>query len=140
MNKVIILAVLFLNYAVAHDHENEIKADAMIKMNDQCGDQSNLPKETRLFNKIKWKTASEQNNFGYEIYRADTEEGDYSVITEDVIEGAGTTSDESNYEYKDDSIDPCKQYYYYVESISTDGVREAFTPKFPSKIKIHPEK
>lgn len=133
---------LIFNSLVVDSHEESqtpVKKPEL-KMNDQCGDQSHLPKEVRLFNKIKWKTASELNNFGYEIYRSDTEEGDYEVVTEDVIEGAGTTTDESNYEFRDDTIDPCKKYYYYVESISTDGVREAFTPKFPSKIKVHPKK
>ncbi len=108
-------------------------------MNDQCGDQSAVPKDQRQFNNIKWKTASEQDNFGYDIYRADSEDGEYDIINEDTIEGAGTTGNATSYAYKDDSIDPCKQYYYYIESISMDGEREAFTPKFPSKIKIQPK-
>jgi hypothetical protein len=133
MNKLIIFLLFFV--------ANTIQAEEAkpVKMNDQCGDQSHLPKEQRLFNKIKWKTASEQDNFGYEIFRSDTEDGEYVVVTEEMMEGAGTTSDESYYEFRDDTIDPCKRYYYYVESISTDGVREAFTPKFRSKYKIQPE-
>jgi hypothetical protein len=107
-----------------------------INMNDQCGDQSGVAQESRLFNKIKWKTASEQDNFGYDIYRGDSKEGEYTLINEDSIEGAGTTGDTSSYEYHDDSIDPCKRYYYYIESISMDGHREAFTPKFQSKLKL----
>jgi len=110
------------------------------KLNDQCGDQTNVPKELRQFNRIKWKTASEQDNFGYEIFRSETEDGEFVVVNEDLIEGAGTTPDESFYDFKDDTIDPCKQYYYYVESISTEGVREAFTPKFRSKLKVTPKK
>lgn len=112
------------------------QVNAEVKMNDQCGEQSKVAKESRLFNNLKWKTASEQDNFGYDIYRANTEEGEYEVVNEDIIEGAGTTSDSTKYEFHDDTIDPCKQYYYYIESISMDGVREAFTPKFPSKIKL----
>ena len=89
-----------------------------------------------MFNKIKWKTASEQDNFGYDIYRADTKEGTYKIVNEDTLEGAGTTEVTTSYLFQDDSIDPCKQYYYYIESISMDGVREAFTPKFQSKLKL----
>ena len=131
MNKALLL-VLF-SFTVQAEKANPVK------MNDQCGDQSHLPKEQRLFNNIKWKTASEQDNFGYEIFRSETEEGEFVVVNEDLIEGAGTTSDESFYEFKDDTIDPCKRYYYYVESISTEGDREAFTPKFRSKYKIQPK-
>jgi len=116
-----------------------VNVNAETKMNDQCGLQTDVPKESRLSNNIKWKTASEQENFGYDIYRADSEDGEYKIINEDTLEGAGTTVNESVYEFKDDSIDPCKIYYYYVESIAMDGTREAFTPKFPSKRKIEPK-
>lgn len=116
-----------------------VNVNAEIKMNDQCGIQSEVAKESRLFNRIKWKTASEQENFGYDIYRSDTEEGEYQIVNEDTLEGAGTTVDESNYEFKDDNIDPCKIYYYYIESIAMNGTREEFTPKFPSKRKIEPK-
>lgn len=114
-------------------------AEEATKLNDQCGDQSSISEELRQFNRIKWKTASEQDNFGYEIFRSETEDGEFIVVNEDLIEGAGTTPDESFYDFKDTSIDPCKRYYYYVESISTDGVREAFTPKFRSKYKVQPK-
>lgn len=123
------LVLIFISFNVfAHE-----------KMNDQCGEQSKIVKEQRLFNKIKWTTASELNNFGYDIYRADTKEGEYSVINEDMIEGAGTTVDSTKYEFHDDSIDPCKRYFYYIESIAEDGTKEAFSPKFQSKLKIQPK-
>ncbi len=128
-----------MKYLLAIALFSSTQVTAEIQMNDQCGDQSAIPKERRLFNNLKWKTASEQENFGYDIYRSDTQEGEYSVINDEMIEGAGTTGNASSYAYKDDTIDPCKQYYYYIESISMDGEREAFTPKFPSKIKIQPE-
>ena len=38
-------------------------ASAEVKMNEQCGLQTQVAKESRLSNKIKWKTASEQDNF-----------------------------------------------------------------------------
>jgi hypothetical protein len=124
-----LIVIILLNFNVM----------AEVEMNDQCGEQDNLAKASRLYNKIKWKTASEQDNFGYDIYRADTEDGEYKVVNEDMLEGAGTTSDTTSYEFHDDSIDPCKRYYYYIESISMEGHREAFTPKFRSKLKIQPQ-
>jgi len=111
-----------------------------VKMNDQCGEQKNVAKESRLFNNIKWKTASEQENFGYDVFRSDTEDGEFIKVNDEMLEGAGTTVDESSYEFHDDAIDPCKQYFYFVESISMSGEREAFTPIFQSKLKLQPQK
>lgn len=86
-------------------------------------------------NRIKWATASEVSNFGYDVYRGDSEEGPFAKLTEDPIPGAGTVDTPTSYEYVDDTIAPDTVYYYYVESISMDGVREKFTPVFPSKPK-----
>lgn len=77
---------------------------------------------------LKWATASEVDNFGYDVYRSESEEGPFDRLTEDPIQGAGTTDEPSYYQYVDTTIDPQKDYYYYVESISIHGVRERFTP------------
>lgn len=77
---------------------------------------------------IKWATASEVDNFGYDVYRSENEDGPFDRLTEDPIEGAGTTDEPSYYQFVDDTIDPRKDYYYYVESISIHGERERFTP------------
>jgi len=117
-----------------------MNVNAETKMNDQCGMQTDeIPEESKLSNRLKWKTASEQDNFGYDIYRSDSEDGEYAIINEDTLEGAGTTVNETVYEFHDYNIDPCKVYYYYIESIAMNGTREAFTPKFPSKRKIEPK-
>ena len=94
------------------------------------------PKAKPYVNTIKWATASEVDNFGFDIYRSEKEEGPFSKITETPIEGAGTSDSPSYYKYEDDTIDPHKAYYYYVESISMDGVREHFTPVIRAKPKI----
>ena len=86
-------------------------------------------------NRIKWSTASEVSNFGYDVYRGDSEEGPFTKLTEDPIPGAGTVDTPTSYEYVDDTIAPETVYYYYVESISMEGVREKFTPVFASKPK-----
>jgi hypothetical protein len=92
--------------------------------------------EENYSNRIKWKTASELNNFGYDVYRGDSPEGPFERLNPEVIEGAGTTDVSTAYEYVDRTIDPYGTYYYYVESISMNGVRERFTPigKAPPKI------
>lgn len=89
-------------------------------------------------NKIKWATATEMDNFGYDVYRSRSEDGPFERLNPDVIEGAGTTDEPTRYEYVDDTIDPRRTYYYYVESISMAGVRERFTPIGEAPPKIPP--
>jgi len=88
-----------------------------------------------LNNAIKWSTASEVENFGYDVYRADKEDGPWVRINAKPIPGAGTLDEPRYYQYVDTDIDPTRGYFYYVESISLKGVREKFTPviKAPPK-------
>lgn len=79
-------------------------------------------------NTIRWATATELENFGFDVYRGESEDGPFTRLTEQAIQGAGTTDVPQKYRYVDDEIDPCLAYYYYVESVSMSGVRERFTP------------
>jgi pyruvate/2-oxoglutarate dehydrogenase complex dihydrolipoamide acyltransferase (E2) component len=92
----------------------------------------------RYENTLRWSTASEVDNFGYDVYRATTAEGPFERITRDPVAGAGTTDVPQLYSYVDSSIDPHQAYYYYVESISFSGVRERFTPVITAKPKLPP--
>jgi hypothetical protein len=103
-----------------------------------CGDQSKLPEDQRIANTARWSTASEQNSFSFDVYRGDTEKGEFAKITKMPMMGAGTTDETHKYEYRDDTIDPCKDYWYYVESTSTKGEREKFTPVFHALAKRRP--
>lgn len=91
-----------------------------------------------IHNTLRWTTASEVNNFGFDIYRGEAEDGPFERITERPIPGAGTTDEPSDYVYEDFGIEAGVTYYYYVESISTDGVRERFSPVFAAPPK-YPE-
>jgi hypothetical protein len=91
--------------------------------------------EEPIFNRLKWSTASEVDNFGFDIYRSTSEEGPFERITGQPLPGAGTVDEPRYYEYRDEAIEPGVTYYYYVESISVDGIRETFSPiiKAPAK-------
>ncbi len=81
-------------------------------------------------NRLAWRTSTEHDNFGYNIYRGESEEGPFVRLNEDPIPGAGTTDEPTDYEYIDDTIEPAKTYWYYLESISMSGVKERFTTVF----------
>jgi hypothetical protein len=87
-----------------------------------------IPSPAPLANTLKWSTASEVENFGYDVYRADKEDGPFVRINAKPIPGAGTLDEPRFYQYVDTDIDPTRGYFYYVESISLKGVREKFTP------------
>lgn len=95
-----------------------------------CGEQASVPADQRLANTARWTTASEQNNFGFDVYRGDAEKGPFKKLTKEPLLGAGTSDETHKYEFRDDTIDPCREYWYYVEGISTNGTREKFTPTF----------
>jgi hypothetical protein len=100
-----------------------------------CGSQVKVPAEKRLSNTAHWSTASEEENFGYDVYRGDAENGPFLKLTKQPMLGNGTTNETHKYQYVDDSIDPCRDYWYYVESIASDGTREKFTPVFHAPAK-----
>ena len=64
------------------------------------------------------------------MFRSDSEKGEFAKLTKEPILGAGTSDETHKYEYRDDTIDPCKEYWYYVEGITTSGAHEKFTPTF----------
>ncbi len=90
-------------------------------------------------NILQWTTATEVDNFGYDVYRAESEDGPFERLNPDPIPGAGTSDEPTPYEYVDDTIDPYKTYWYYLESISMAGERERFTTTFRKKPKLERE-
>lgn len=86
-------------------------------------------------NTVRWATASEKDNFGYDVYRGLSEQGPFERINKDTIPGAGTTDIPQQYEYTDSAIQPGVVYWYYVESISLNGDRQRMTPIYPSTLK-----
>ena len=102
-----------------------------------CTDQSKLPADKRITNKVSWVTASESENFGYDVYRGESADGKFIKLTKQPILGAGTTYETHQYKFIDETLNPCKDYWYYVESITTQGGREKFTPVFKRPAKLN---
>ncbi|MCY3549631.1 MAG: hypothetical protein OXH39_04160 [Candidatus Poribacteria bacterium] len=76
---------------------------------------------------IKWETQSELNNAGFFIKRSEAEDGEFKVINQTMIAGAGTTSEKQSYTYTDTSAKPNVVYYYQIEDVSLDGQRQLLT-------------
>jgi hypothetical protein len=100
-----------------------------------AADAQEQPSDEPLVNTLKWTTASEVENFGFDIFRSLSEDGPFEKITTEPLTGAGTTDEPQHYVFVDESIDPGKDYYYYIESISLGGIREKFSPVIRSPAK-----
>ena len=85
-------------------------------------------------NTLTWKT-NDVSNFGYDIYRADSEAGPFVKINAQPVPGTLKPGKVQTFQYEDRAIDPRRDYWYYVESITLAGERLRFTPtqKAPAK-------
>ena len=70
---------------------------------------------------IVWKTVSETNNYGFEVYRKRGESGGWSKIG--FVHGHGTTLVPQSYSFVDQALSFGK-YSYYIKQIDLDGKSE----------------
>ncbi len=99
------------------------------------GDTS-LPVELSLFEalagdavvKIVWKTESEVDNLGFNVYRSTTEDGNYIRINETLIESKGTPTTTTEYEFVDNKVRNGITYYYKLEDVSLNGEKNITGP------------
>lgn len=86
-------------------------------------------------NTLRWVTQSEEDNFGYDVFRSLNEQGPFTRINSRSILGAGTTDMPQHYDYTDTAIATGVVYWYYVEGISLTAERTRLTPVFASRPK-----
>ena len=70
---------------------------------------------------LKWRTESETNNLGFNLYRSETPDGTFAKINVVLIKGAGTDATPHDYQFVDEGIQPGKVYYYYIEDVDLSG-------------------
>ena len=74
---------------------------------------------------ISWRTASELNNAGFNILRSEYSDRDFSVVNvKGLIPGRGTSSEMHAYSYTDTTAARHVIYYYRIEDVSFEGMRE----------------
>ena len=79
---------------------------------------------TQLYNKkvqIKWSTATEIDNAGFNIYKASKEDSEYIKINTSLIPAAGSSTQGASYEFADSNVQNRKTYYYKLEDIDLNG-------------------
>jgi hypothetical protein len=73
---------------------------------------------------LKWRTDSEINNLGFDVYRSESLDGTFTKVNQTHIPGAGTDGTSHSYRFIDESVEVGKTYYYCLEDISYSGKRE----------------
>ena len=89
-------------------------------------------------NVIRWVTQSEEDIFGYDVFRGARESGPFERINAETILGVGTTDLPQRYSYSDETIEAGTVYWYYIESVSLSGERSRLTPIYASRRKYAP--
>jgi hypothetical protein len=72
---------------------------------------------------VKWRTESELNNLGFDVYRSESLDGTFTKVNQTRIAGAGTDGTPHSYLFTDENVEVGKTYYYYIEDISYSGVK-----------------
>jgi len=97
-----------------------------------------LPVELSSFNAyysdnkptLKWTTATETDNLGFNIYRAEIEDFIQSIkINPEMILGAETSSQPNEYTFEDEYlVVENNTYWYWLESIDYSGLSHLYDP------------
>ena len=77
---------------------------------------------------LRWKTASEIDNAGFNLYRSTSSNGKYVKINSSLIPGLGSSAIGKEYEYVDSSVTNGAVYYYKLEDVEFDGASTMHGP------------
>lgn len=70
---------------------------------------------------IEWETETEIDTAGFNVYRSETEEGEFVRINEQIIPSQSDAVAGAAYLYVDNDVDRGKTYYYRLEDIEFDN-------------------
>jgi len=77
---------------------------------------------------LEWRTASERDNEGFNIYRSESKNGEYVRINGEIIEPQGSAVSGATYTFIDTGLENGKRYYYKLEDIDTKGKKVKYGP------------
>ena len=70
---------------------------------------------------LNWNTESEIDNAGFNLYRSESENGEYIKINTSLISAKGSPTQGASYEFIDNDVQNRKTYYYKLEDIDLNG-------------------
>jgi len=70
---------------------------------------------------LSWRTETEVNNSGFNVYRSNAADGKYDKLNATLIKGAGTDATPHDYSFTDENVMYGGTYYYYIEDVDFSG-------------------
>ncbi|MCX5905591.1 MAG: T9SS C-terminal target domain-containing protein, partial [Proteobacteria bacterium] len=70
---------------------------------------------------LKWETAAEMENAGFNIYRSETADGEFVKINDGLISAKGSATEGASYTFVDRRTERGKTYYYKLEDVDLSG-------------------
>ena len=70
---------------------------------------------------VSWRTESEINNSGSNVYRSESRDSKFVKINPEMLKGAGISAEPHEYKFVDEAVEPGYTYYYYLKSIDFSG-------------------
>jgi hypothetical protein len=77
---------------------------------------------------LRWQTASEIDNEGFNVWRSESADGTYTQLNASLIPALGNADDGANYEYVDSVVVQDTTYYYKLEDVDTKGASSLHGP------------
>jgi len=87
---------------------------------------------------LEWTTESEWDNLGFHIYRQNETKSEFEKLTQDLIPGAGNSSDLRTYTWEDARVQTGTTYWYQLESMDYDGGSRTYGPVSASPMETLP--
>lgn len=98
-----------------------------------------LPNHSKV--NVKWQTLVESSNAGFNVYRAQKDAAgnyiDLTKVNQSLIPSQDNGLGENAYTYTDETIVPGKTYYYWTESVDTEGKVTTYQDTITEAQRIH---
>jgi hypothetical protein len=88
--------------------------------------------------RLAWETAAEIDNEGFNVWRAEAADGEYTRLNPSLIPAEGDPDTGASYEYVDSDVVKGMAYYYKLEDVDLHGVSTFHGPVSATAGPIHP--
>ena len=76
--------------------------------------------------KVEWNTETELETAGFYVYRAQSPEGEFTLVNETLIPSKGDALSGASYTYTDENVEAGKTYYYLLEEVENDATTNRY--------------
>ena len=73
---------------------------------------------------LRWKAREQGMTYGYLVYRSERRAGPFVRRSEAIVRVPDTAAGVHDYVWVDEAVKPGVTYFYYIDAVSTGGVKE----------------